>query len=470
MKLPKYVFARANSYYWQRFYPKSVQHLAPAKKFTMALAVKAGASPTDIAREALRAADAFDLDVARLSNSSWDGVLQSGADALSSKVLRSNGLSAGDLAQGSNVREIIEAVVRDAYRATQGREIADGELKTLMAQFVEKMATTGASEMVPGTGEIDQAVRRRMVKQITSRPSSAPETLTQLWVPYCRYRGHTMDMAQKSYRKLLAEWEAVLSYTGEHTLTGRDTAREINRGVKERIDDMIARGVKATSAVRSVATSLACFRWAADEYDLDWRIKQPRVPAEDSTQRHSASRSELITIAGQLVAWNDIQAVIGIAACHGVIPSELAHCDYSGLSNSIPYILIPPSKTKHRKRVVPIAWGVDAFRKNIEEAVNYCQKRADPAATFNKRLRKNVFNSPTEVTLYSLRHGCRNLFVLSGASTGIMQACLGWAGGQQGMHLHYGSDGVESSEWLVALDEASRKAHDPIIQALCESD
>ena len=47
-----------------------------------------------------------------------------------------------------------------------------------------------------------------------------------------------------------------------------------------------------------------------------------------------------------------------------------------------------------------------------------------------------------------------------------MQAALGWAGGDQGMHLRYGAEGIADSAFLKALDDAARKAHKPIIEAI----
>ena len=98
--------------------------------------------------------------------------------------------------------------------------------------------------------------------------------------------------------------------------------------------------------------------------------------------------------------------------------------------------------------------------------LNTAETKADPGAAFNKRLKEQVFGADTSNTLYSFRHGCRNLFVISGCSTPILQATLGWAGGDQGMHLHYGADGIEDSEFLKTLVKASRKAHEPVVQAL----
>ena len=121
MKLPKYVYARASSYYYQRHYPTSVASVAPTSKFVMPLDAKVGASEREVTLAAVRAGEAFDLDVARLKNSSYDGAMEAGADALSSKVMKSYGLDDGDLAKGSGVRDIIEAVLADTFADTRGR-------------------------------------------------------------------------------------------------------------------------------------------------------------------------------------------------------------------------------------------------------------------------------------------------------------------------------------------------------------
>jgi hypothetical protein len=34
------------------------------------------------------------------------------------------------------------------------------------------------------------------------------------------------------------------------------------------------------------------------------------------------------------------------------------------------------------------------------------------------------------------------------------------------MHLHYGADGIEDSEFLKTLVKASKKAHEPVAKAL----
>jgi hypothetical protein len=56
--------------------------------------------------------------------------------------------------------------------------------------------------------------------------------------------------------------------------------------------------------------------------------------------------------------------------------------------------------------------------------------------------------------------------VRAGSSTPVLQATLGWAGGDQGVHLHCGSDDIGDSEFVKPLHEEGQNAHGPIIEAL----
>ena len=56
--------------------------------------------------------------------------------------------------------------------------------------------------------------------------------------------------------------------------------------------------------------------------------------------------------------------------------------------------------------------------------------------------------------------------MLSNANMGIMKAALGWTGGDQSLAMHYGGAGIEDSEFIKAIDEASQKAYAHIIKAV----
>lgn len=260
-----------------------------------------------------------------------------------------------------------------------------------------------------------------------------------------------------------------MSFIGDHALVPA-TEREINRGLREFVDFQLEKGVKPESATRAITMALGCFRWASDEFDLDWNIKTVRVKHVDKVKpRKTASQDQMVEVAKRCIEWNDPIACIGLLGLHGMIPSEVAKIESTmSIDAKIPHIIVPPAKTAERNRAVVTVFGVDVLWEFLDEAIAYCKEKGNSeggSATLNKRLRQ-IWSGDDKITCYGLRHGCRNAYVRSGASTPIMQATLGWAGGDQGMHLRYGAEGIDDSEFLKALLDAGMKAHRPIIKAL----
>lgn len=504
MALPKYVEQRRNGYFYQRWYPKSVASFAPAKKFTMPLGVKVGESERAIQKAAIACGEAFDLEVARLGNTSVTAASDSAIDKLADRALKSlrlpdsyatpekfpidiEEMARAHGASPERAREIRDKLLQmfaetlsdpekldEALKAADaGDEIAreagytqnpvGDDLDELKSESDQMRAMFEAA--LPDNTETDKLVKERVMKRLSSRPSDLPELLSGLWEPYLRFRGVEPDMDSYRFRKKQRDWDAAMACIGDHRINA-EAQVAINAGLKARVQEQMARGVKASSAIRSIAMASACFKWAVDEWDLPWNIKTVRTPSEEPTLRKVAGGDQMIEVAKMCVASNDFQGVIGIMACHGIIPSEIARLEVTrGLASEIPHVVLPPGKTAHRKRVVPIMWGYDQVLDHVDKAIDYCRESKDPSATLNKRL-KVLFGDGDHITLYGLRHGCRQLFVRANSPTPVLQATLGWAGGDQGMHLHYGSDGIGDSEFVKLLHEEGKKAHGPIIDAL----
>ena len=492
MALPKYVIQKRNGYYYQRFYPATVAKMAPAKKFTIPLGVKVGATDRQIAKAAITAGGAFDLKVATLSNSAPNAVDQASIDMLADVELKRMKRRDRDLdptimqrldnpkhewvnKSGKKIRmpkggDLVVATLPsgEPIAAMRGQNV--DITPDIFRQIVEMKARDKLDELMqdmPEDREVDRLVKQRVKERLATRAKSGPRTLSQLWEPYCKFKGYEIDESNYRYRKKRNDYNHAMACIGDHEIND-DTAVEINRGLKERVENMIRTGVRPSSAIRSIAMTAAMFKWAADEYDLNWRIKSVRAPSEEPSERQTATRDEMILVAQKCVEWNDIQGVIGVMACHGIIPSEIARLKVTkGLQHEIPYVLLPPGKTAHRKRLVPIMWGFDVLLDHIDDAIEYCKTNNDPSATFNKRLR-SMLDGEDKITLYGCRHGCRNLYLLADPAvpTGLLQATLGWSGGDQGMHLHYGASGIEDGPFIRELHNAGKRAHRPIIEAL----
>ena len=487
--MAKYVSRKGNQLWYQRGWPVSVASFTDTAKYRLNLNLPYNAPEHEVLKAAGIAEEAFQLEVQRLTNSdvttSIDGVI----DALSDKEIKK--LRARD--RYADPSEMPVAFISDelADRIDAGEEIdlpselgipedrgmpmvirASGIPEDEREGFADKAKSQLSRMLVeflikdlPEKSQLDKQIKARVKERLSKRSSTAPKTLSQLWPIYCRYRGYEQDESDARYRKKLRNWERALAAIGNHPLT-HATDREINRGIKEVIAQDEEKGISPKSIQRNLAEPTGCFRWAADEYDLDWSIKSMRLKRHNTVQRVVADRDQQIGLAKAAIEWDDVQGVIGLLAMHGVIPTEIANIQStSSLEGKIRHIIIPEGKTKDRRRCVTLAFGQDTIWLNIDQAIKYCREAADPGATFNKRLKK-LFPEAEGLVLYSYRHAARNCFVLSGANMGIMKAALGWTGGDQSLAMHYGGAGIEDSEFIKAIDEASRKAYAHIIKAV----
>ena len=455
----KHVTQRRNGYYYERHYPTRVLGKAPGKRFSMPLNVKVGASESEIAKAAGVAGEAFEIEVRRLENTDAGVASDAAIDMLVSKLLKSLNLSDLKLSS-SNLRAEV----------SEEGEAAGATAERLVGIYIERNLQRVLGSL-PDDTEMDRAIKGRVAERLTQRASQTPKRLSQLFKPYCDYRDVKAD-GSKRYRQKLSNFQRALSFIGDHPLVP-STDKEINRGHKELVESLIARGVKPVSAQKAITMSLGCFRWASDEFEMDWNIRTIRPKASDkakSKQRKTASKQQMIEVAQACVAADDVVGAMGLLALHGLLPTEIARIEnVDTLNSKIPNILLPEGKTIQRKRAVVICFGLKTIKRHLSDAITYSASKTDNeggSATLNRRLRK-MYPGEDRISWYSTRHGARNLWVMSNANTSLMNAFLGWAGAEGGgMHLHYGAEGIDSSDFLKALKTAGFKAYKPIRDAL----
>lgn len=485
----KGVILKGERYHYERAWPKAVKAIAPTNKYRMALNLSKGASESEIFQAALIAQEDFEREVALLSNSDATAVSESLIERKTDDAIARLGRIAGEhdsrriqiKTYKGDYPDAVSETAKDFFVRNpspkkqhfiegtiwipEGEEVDPEELVRVFQQAQAEVDTRN----MPSETELDREVKARVKKKLTSRSSNRPRTLSSLWPLYCNFRDVEMDTSNARYRKKLRNWERCLSFIGEQPLVPA-TDKEINRGLREFVDFQLDKGVVPDSATHAIAMTLGMCRWASDEFDLDWNIKAVRVKHKKSRQpRKTASQEQMVVVAQKCLEWNDPIACIGLLGLHGMIPSEVAKIEStSSIDAKIPHIIVPPAKTVERNRAVVTVFGTDVLWEYLDEAIAYCKSKGNSeggSATLNKRLRQ-IYKGDDKITCYSLRHGCRNAYVRTGASTPIMQAALGWAGGDQGMHLRYGAEGIADSAFLRALDDAARKAHAPIIKAL----
>ena len=483
--MAKYVARKGNTLWYQRAWPVGVKAFAGEAKYRTSLGLNYDAPDHAVNKAAAIAEEHFLLECKRFKNSdvttSDEGVIDKLADRELKKLRMSDRFldpskmpivkldedTAKRLADGEiDLAEV--GIDTSAGMPVTIEGLPEGVTPDMLRPIIEMLAKKHLEDVIadmPEKRQLDKQVKDRVKERLSKRASNAPKALSQLWTPYCRYRGHEQDEGNTRYRKKLRNWERSLAAIGNHPLS-HGTDREINRGVREVFNDDVERGVLPKSAARNLSEAIGCFRWAADEYDLDWSIKGLRQKKHISVERVVADIDQQIALAKSCIEWDDVQGVIGLLAMHGMIPSEIASIEStSSLEGKIRHIVVPTGKTKDRRRVVTLAFGTDTVWLNIDQAIDYCRTRKDPSATLNKRLKK-LFPDAAGLVLYSFRHAARNAFVMADINTGIMKACLGWAGGDQSLAMHYGGQGVQHSEFIHSINEASRRAYRHVIEGL----
>ena len=116
------------------------------------------------------------------------------------------------------------------------------------------------------------------------------------------------------------------------------------------IEDVADRGLKPHTATRYLSDVRACFRDAANLYDLKWIIRSNSSGKRNKTQKvitETASEKQMITIAKACIERDDVHGVIGLMWLHGVSPEEIAGVtDPETIKERIPHVVIMDGNTQ----------------------------------------------------------------------------------------------------------------------------
>lgn len=473
----KGVILKGNRYHYERAWPKAVRTLVPAdaipNKFRYSLGLSRGAKEAEIHQAAVYAAEFFERECNRLTNSTQAAITEGAAQRAVSDAMAKAGVSDGRLT-APNFPPSFMAVLKGEFG------LDDVAASKVVEAFFNAVAESPelAEALPPENTQLDRVINTEAKRRMRTRGDDRPRLLSQLWPLYCRFNDVEMNTEHKKYRAKLRDWERTMQFVGDHPVN-EETDKEINRGLKAFVTWQLDNkpDLKVSSALRAIAMPKGCFQWASDQWELGWSLRPVNVASKkrkksEVKRRATASAGDMINFVHACLDWGDHVAVQGILACHGIIPSEIARMErLETLESDLPYLYVPPAKTEERERVVPIMYGHDLLVRHLAEQRAYSAKKinegkGDPTAALNKRIRHAFKDSG--LVLYSFRHGIRNQFIRGEVSTPIMSAILGWAAGDHGTHLHYGQSGIEDSDFMRTLHKASQRAHKPVIEALAK--
>ena len=117
---------------------------------------------------------------------------------------------------------------------------------------------------------------------------------------------------------------------------------------------------------------------------------------------------------------------------------------------------------------MPIVVGLDVMRESLPEAVAWIRSVKEPSATINNRLKR--ITGDERHTLYWLRHTFNDWATAAQIDVLSQAFIAGWSvAGREGRFskrlTHYGAEGLEGDDRLLALTKAQRKVLKRLIDA-----
>ena len=141
--------------------------------------------------------------------------------------------------------------------------------------------------------------------------------------------------------------------------------------------------------------------------------------------------------------------------------------EHLGLDTDIPHLkIVGKTKTKERKRIVPIVLGVDLIKEHLSDTIKWLRSvtESTPSATLKKIIRKVTGNE--RLVTHSLRHTFRSNAQVAGVDMLSINDIAGWRDkdrGQSEHMFHYGAEGIAQTDRMKKLYEASLKIHSHLL-------
>ena len=451
MKLPKYVRARASKYHYQRDYPLRIRELTGKKTFTYPLNLFiSSATEMEIKKQALAADEAFDLDVNLITNSDPDIFSLSEVDKAAAELLRKRGLHVG---QTSGSATLGGQEVGAAYFADE-----------LFPEIDEISSKLDLGETLTAKQKvIEHAYRKLITKQ-----KEQPKLLSMLWNEHVKYRN--IDITSRDGKKSQRFWDRWISIAGD-TVIGPATLGHINDGMDAYVAEREGK-VKGQSIQRELSDVISCLRRASKKYRLGWHIEPPLIKQNEADIRLTFEPSHQIALVTEILNEN-IKPRYGVALLlclqGGMMTSEIRRLEteHLGLDTDIPHLkIVGKTKTKERKRIVPIVLGVDLIKEHLSDTIKWLRSvtESTPSATLKKIIRKVTGNE--RLVTHSLRHTFRSNAQVAGVDMLSINDIAGWRDkdrGQSEHMFHYGAEGIAQTDRMKKLYEASLKIHSHLL-------
>jgi integrase len=465
MRLPKYVRVKSGTYHYQRDYPTSLRHLCAKKTFTYPLKLSVNnVTETQLNRKAIEAHEAFERQKLLISNSDPDALSATDLDKAAADFLRKRQLRPSQFVRvhvDSEIQELerIDGVQRQPYGADHA-DFAVPEFEDILNKHQRGEALT-AQERVIGHARM----------KLVNKEAAKPKTLGSLWKEYKEHRG--IDPDSRVGKKAEKYWDRWLSLCGDCTISP-NTLAHINEGMDAYVLERQGK-VTSQSLQRELSDVSACLRYANKRHRYGWHIELPYIKPTIPETRDPLEPSEQVELVKAILHPSQpIKPIYGAALLlclqGGMMVSEIRRLepDDIGLDADIPHLkVVNATKSKDRKRIVPIVLGLQLIRDNLPETIKWLRgcTEATPSATLKKNMRRVVNNPKTSP------HCLRHTFKVNAQTVGIdvltIASIAGWSDDQRGLSRHllkYGSTAISKSEVVKKLYSDSQRIHEHLIE------
>ena len=469
--LPKYVSKRAkNALQYRRLFSGS------SERFFRSMRCNQDSPPSAIQREAAELTAQYEAELRIRQAASPDAIAHGDLERAAAEHLRKLELSPGVLYDrnatedeaGWNSVEADDAAGLNAFIEEQRQRGREGVgLDTLPpALRPERLTPWTAKERK------ELAVIQTAAEALRKPKRRAPRYLSQVmdWYAVNRKGKQPWNTDSREYKRIHGRFLRVLEVIGDRETEGLHTARAINDGLEEYVYQEQERGVKGQSVDRTMSEALSAFRRVSKVFKLGWVIETPEVDDSHVEERGVLMPKEMEAVLQHCLNMRDAPSAAILASIHAMIPTEVGRLepDDMQLHGPHPYLRVQTGKTALRRRIVPIVVGLDVMRESLPAAVAWIRSVKEPSATIKKRLQR--ITGDERHTLYWLRHTFNDWATAAQIDVLSQAFIAGWSvAGREGRFskrlTHYGAEGLEGDDRLLALTTAQRKVLKRLIDA-----
>ena len=463
MKLPKYIRALKGSLYFQRDYPTKLRHLVAKKTYTAPLGLKvSNVTDVGISEAVLSATKAYDLHLRMIENSDPAAFNKDDINSAALEWLRKRNLRAGQF----EYYKLDPTIAAQEQREQRHLQFSAYEMAEMAAPEFDDLYYKTINLKKGDTLTTQDAVVGAAFQMIQEAAKAKPQELASLWGHYVKHRG--LDLSSRAGKRSNSHWSRWIAITGNQSIAS-DTLDRIHNGLDAYVEERAAAGVKGASIQRALNEVCACLRYCSKRFRFGWVIEPPAITQSEKKRKAvmSQEQQKLLISKCLLVKGTDapVAASIILMLQGAMMPSEVGRLndDDIALDSSVPHLVIRnDTKTKARKRVVPVVLGVDYLKEYLNDAIDWIRRTTDstPSARIKKLMRE--LTGDDTLTGHCCRHTFRVNCEASGVSSTVTAAIGGWAGSSLGLStemLSYGDEGLAGSAVVQSLYQSSLQIH-----------